>query len=172
MQDGEHALDSMEVDPLIADSSDDDCKVVKLSDAQKYAKDILNFMSRQGSQIFNTLKLSGREISYDKLARIGVAHSTSTKQCDFGSFSVSSERSFPDLNDTLRCALLVIHKFELDFTFKNVEILYLLYSFLHFDFILIFYMVLIVSHYEQNVELPNLSHIAHITLFGETDGVT
>jgi hypothetical protein len=39
VQDGEHVLDSMEEDPLIVDSSDDESKVVKLSDAQKYAKD-------------------------------------------------------------------------------------------------------------------------------------
>jgi hypothetical protein len=30
----------MEEDPLIVDSSDDESKVVKLSDAQKYAKDV------------------------------------------------------------------------------------------------------------------------------------
>jgi hypothetical protein len=40
-----HVLDSMEEDPLIVDSSDDESKVVKLSDAQKYAKDVLNFMA-------------------------------------------------------------------------------------------------------------------------------
>jgi len=54
VQDGEHVLDSMEEDPLIVDSSDDESKVVKLSNAQKYAKDVLNFMASQGSQIFNT----------------------------------------------------------------------------------------------------------------------
>ena len=139
VQDGEHVLDSMEVDPLIVDSSDDESKVVKLSDAQKYAKDVLNFMASQGSQIFNTLELLGMEKSHDKLIRIGVAHLTSTKQCDIRSFFVSSERSLPDLNDTLWCALVVIHNFELDFTFKNIEISYLLFSFLHCNFILIFY---------------------------------
>jgi hypothetical protein len=35
VQDGEHVLDSMKEDPLIVDSSDDESKVVKLSDAQK-----------------------------------------------------------------------------------------------------------------------------------------
>jgi hypothetical protein len=54
VQDGEHVLDSMEEDLLIIDSSDDESKVVKLSNAQKYAKDVLNFMASQGSQIFNT----------------------------------------------------------------------------------------------------------------------
>ena len=39
---------------LIVDSSDAESQVVKLSDAQKYAKDVLNFMASQGSQIFNT----------------------------------------------------------------------------------------------------------------------
>jgi hypothetical protein len=34
---------------LIVDSSDDESKVVKLSDAQKYAKDVLNFMAGQSS---------------------------------------------------------------------------------------------------------------------------
>jgi hypothetical protein len=53
VQDGEQILDSMEEDPLI-DSSDDESKVVKLSDAQKYAKVVLNFMASQGSHIFNT----------------------------------------------------------------------------------------------------------------------
>ena len=101
VQDGEQVLDSMEVDPLIVDSSDDESKVVKLSDAQKYAKDVLNFMASQGSQIFSTHELLEMEKIHDKLIRIGVAHLTSTKQCDIRSFFVSSERSLPDLNDTL-----------------------------------------------------------------------
>ena len=100
VQDGEHVLDSMEVDPLIVDSSGDESKVVKLSDAQKYAEDVLNFMASQGSQIFNTLKLLGVEKSHDKLIRIGVAHLTSTKQCDIRSFFVSTERSLPYFNVT------------------------------------------------------------------------
>jgi len=66
VQDGEHVLDSMEEDPLIVDSSDDESKVVKLSDAQKYAKDVLNFMASQGSQIFNTQELLGMEKSMTK----------------------------------------------------------------------------------------------------------
>jgi glutamine synthetase adenylyltransferase len=101
VQDGEHILDSMEEDPLIVDSSDDESKVVKVSDAQKYAKDVLNFMASQGSQIFNTQELLGKEKIHDKLIRIGVGHLTSLKQCDIGSFFVCSERSLPDLNDTL-----------------------------------------------------------------------
>jgi hypothetical protein len=101
VQDGEHVLDSMEEDPLIVDSSDDESKVVKLSDAQKYAKDVLNFMASQGSQIFNTQELLGMEKIHDKLIRIGVGHLTSLQQCDIRSFFVSSERSLPDLNDTL-----------------------------------------------------------------------
>jgi hypothetical protein len=96
-------LDSKEEDPLIVDSSDDESKVVKLSDgiAQKYAKDVLNFMARQGSQIFNTQELLGMEKIHDKLIRIGVGHLTSLKQCDIRSFFVSNERSLPDLNVTL-----------------------------------------------------------------------
>ena len=100
---------------------------------------ILDFMASQGSQIGNTLKWSGLKKSHDRLTRIGVTHLTSTKQCDIRSFFVSPERSLPDLNDTTWCALVVIHKFKLDFTFKHIEILYLLYCFLHCNFILIFY---------------------------------
>jgi hypothetical protein len=59
----------MEEDPLIVDSSD----------AQKYAKDVLNFMASQGSQIFNTQELLGKEKIHDKLIRIGVGHLTSLK---------------------------------------------------------------------------------------------
>ena len=63
----------------------------------------LKFMASQGFQVFNTMELLGMEKIHDKLIRIGVAHlpSMSTKQCDIRSFFVSSERSLPDLNDTL-----------------------------------------------------------------------
>ena len=56
--------------------------MVKLSDTQKYVKDVLNFMASQGSQIFNTMELLEMEKIHDKLMRIGVAHLTSmsTKQ--------------------------------------------------------------------------------------------
>ena len=54
-------------------------------------------------------------------------------------FFDSSERSLPDLNDTLWCALAVIHNLEWDYTFKNNEVSYLLF-FLHCNFILIFYL--------------------------------
>ena len=69
--------------------------VVKLSDAQKFVKDVLNFMPKQGSQIVNTMELLGMENIHEKLIRIGVAHLTSmsTKQCDIRSFFVFSERS-------------------------------------------------------------------------------
>ena len=86
--------------------------VVAKRDAQKYAKDVLNFMASQGSQIFNTHELLGMEKIHDKLIRIGVGHLTSLKECDRRSFFVSSERSLPDLNDTLWCAIVVIHNFE------------------------------------------------------------
>ncbi len=90
--------------------------------------------------VFLNLNLPRCALSiHDKLIRIGVAHLTSTKQCDIRSFFVSSERSLPDLNDTLWCVLVVIHNFELDFTFKDIEVSYLLFSFLHCNFILIFY---------------------------------
>jgi hypothetical protein len=61
VQDGEHVLDFMEEDPLIVDSSDDESKVVKLRNTQKYAKNVLNFMASQGSHIFNTQELLGME---------------------------------------------------------------------------------------------------------------
>ena len=65
--------------------------------------DDLKFMASQSSQNFNTMELLGLEKIHDKLIRIGVAHLTSmsAKQCDIRSFFVSSERSLPDLNDTL-----------------------------------------------------------------------
>jgi hypothetical protein len=49
-------------------------KVVKLSDAQKIAKDVLIFMASQGSQIFNTMEFLGIKKIHDKLIRIVVAH--------------------------------------------------------------------------------------------------
>ena len=88
---------------MIDDSHDVESKVVKLSDAQKIVKDVLNFLVGRGSQTFNTVELLVMEEIHDKLIRIGVAHLTSmsTKQCDIRSFFVSSERSLLDLNDTL-----------------------------------------------------------------------
>jgi hypothetical protein len=38
---------------------------------------------------------------YDKLTSIGVAHLTSTKQCDNRSFLLPSVRSFINLNEAL-----------------------------------------------------------------------
>ena len=90
VQDGQEVHYPVEVDPLIDESNDVESKVVKLSDAQKYVKDVLNFMASQGSQIFNTMELLGMEKIHDKLIRIGVAHLTSmsTKQCDIRGFFV------------------------------------------------------------------------------------
>ena len=68
----------METYPLIVESSDDESKVVKLSNAQKYTEDVLRFMASQGSQIFSTRELLGMEKIHEKLIRIGVAHLTST----------------------------------------------------------------------------------------------
>jgi hypothetical protein len=70
MQDGEQVLDSMEEDPLIVDSSDDESKLVKLSDAQKCAIDVLSLMASQGYQIFNTQELLGMEKIHDKVLKI------------------------------------------------------------------------------------------------------
>ena len=61
MQDGHEGHDPVEVDPLIDDNNDVQSKVVKLSDVQKYVKDVLNFMASQGSQTFNTMELLGME---------------------------------------------------------------------------------------------------------------
>ena len=72
------------------------------------------------------------------------------------SFFVFSERSLPDLIDTLWCALVVIDNFELDFTFKNTQVSYSLFIFyiaILFWFSPIF---LIISHYAQNVTLSNI----------------
>ena len=101
VQDGREVHNPVKVDPLIDDSNDVESKAMKLSDAQKYVKNVVNFKSSQGSQIFNTMELLGMEKIHDKLIRIGVAHLTSTKQYAIRSFFVSSERSLPDLNDTL-----------------------------------------------------------------------
>ena len=40
---------------------------------------------------------------------------------DIRSFFVCSERFLPDLNDTLWCARVVIHNFEVDFTSKTLK---------------------------------------------------
>ena len=63
VQDGKEVHDPVEVDPLIDDSNDVESKVVKLSDAQKSIKDVLNFMASQGSHIFNNMELLGMEKS-------------------------------------------------------------------------------------------------------------
>ena len=103
VQDGREVHNPVKVDPLIDDSNDVESKAMKLSDAQKYVKNVVNFKSSQGSQIFNTMELLGMEKIHDKLTIIGVAHltSTSTRQCDIRSFFVCSERYLLDLNDTL-----------------------------------------------------------------------
>ncbi|OAE23210.1 hypothetical protein AXG93_1630s1250 [Marchantia polymorpha subsp. ruderalis] len=49
VQDGKEVFDSMEEDSMIFDSNDDEYNVVKLSETQKYAKDLLNFMASQDS---------------------------------------------------------------------------------------------------------------------------
>ena len=74
VQDGHEVHNLVEVDPLIDDSNDVQAKVVKLSDAQKHVKNVLNFMTSQGSQIFNSMEQLGKEKIHDRLIRIGVAH--------------------------------------------------------------------------------------------------
>ena len=59
VQDGQEVHDPIEVDPLIDDSNDVEPKVVKLSDAQNYAKDVLNFVASQGFQNFNIMEVLG-----------------------------------------------------------------------------------------------------------------
>ena len=51
VQDGQEVHNPVEVDPLIDDSNDVKSNIVKLSDAQKIVKDVLNFMVSQASQI-------------------------------------------------------------------------------------------------------------------------
>ena len=93
----------------------------------------------------------------------GFGHLTSLKQCDIRSFFVSSERSLPDLNDTLWCALVVIHNFELDFTSKTLKscicyfLFYIVISFWFSTYLLI------ISHYAQIFKMSHYQ-ICH-TLF-------
>jgi hypothetical protein len=64
--------------------------------------------------------------------------------------------------------------FQLDFTFKNIEVFNLLFSILHCNFILIFYLFfdnITLCTNLQNVTISNMSHLVYITLYGETDGV-
>lgn len=97
VQDVKEVFDSIEEDSMIVDSNDDEYKAMKLSEAQKYAKDLLNFLASQGSQIFNTQELLGMEKIHDKLITIGVGHLTSLKECDIRNFFVLGESSLPDL---------------------------------------------------------------------------
>ena len=57
MQDGQEVHDPVEVDPLIDDSTNVESKVAKLSDAQNFVKDVLNFMASKGSQFFSTMEV-------------------------------------------------------------------------------------------------------------------
>jgi hypothetical protein len=67
-------------------------------DAQNFAKEFLSFTASQGSQGFTTIELLMMERIYDKLAGIGIAHLTPTKQCNIMSFLLPSEN---DLNEAL-----------------------------------------------------------------------
>jgi hypothetical protein len=71
---------------LIINSNNIESKVVKIGDAQNSAKEVLSFMASHDSQGFITTKLLMMERICDKLTSIGVAHFTSTKQCDIRSF--------------------------------------------------------------------------------------
>ena len=98
VQDGQEIHNPVEVDPLIDDSNDvSRPKAIKLSDAQKYVKNVLNFMSSQGSQTFNTMELLKMDKIHDKLTRIGVAHFTSmsTRQCDIHQAQVGCGQGLP-----------------------------------------------------------------------------
>ena len=63
------------------------------------------------------------------------------KQCDIRSFFVSRERSLPYMNGTLACVLVVIHNITVDFTLIDFDIPYTFFSFLHCNFILVFYIL-------------------------------
>jgi hypothetical protein len=58
-------------------------------------------MASHGSQGFTTRELLIMERICVKLTSIGVAHLTSTKQCDIRSFLLPSMRSFIDLSEAL-----------------------------------------------------------------------
>ena len=92
------------------------------------------------------------------------------------SFFVFSGRSLPDLSDTSWCALVVIHNFELDFTFIDTEVSDLLFSFLHCNFIFLFYLLfLIIAHYAHNLQSLWHYQICHARLYhflGKAEGVT
>ena len=99
----------------------------------------------------------------------------STKQCDIRSFFVSSKRSLPDLNGTLRRAIFVIQAFEFHFIFKNIDFSSLLFSFEHCN--IFFFSTYFVDNVTlciniSNVTISNMPHLVYITIFGETDGVT
>ena len=77
------------------------------------------FFYFRGVQLDNRVNHLGNGKIHDKLIRIGVAHLTSmsTKQCGIRSFFVFSERSLPNLNETLWWAIFVTQAVEFDFTF-------------------------------------------------------
>ena len=83
------------------------------------------------------------------------------------SFFVYSERSLHDLNDTLWCALVAIHNFELDLHSKALKFhicCFLFYMVIHFDFLPIFLMIL---HYAQIFKMWHyqICHTLVISLF-------
>jgi hypothetical protein len=86
---------------MIVDSNDIEPKVVKIGDAQNFAKEVLSFMASHGSQGFTTTELLIMERICDKLTSIGINHLTSTKQCDIRSFLLPSVRPLIDLNEAL-----------------------------------------------------------------------
>jgi hypothetical protein len=70
-------------------------------DAQNSTKEVLSFMASHGSQGFTIAKLLMMKRICDKLISIGIAHLTSTKQCDIRSFLLPSLRPFIDLIEAL-----------------------------------------------------------------------
>ena len=86
----------------------------KLSNAQKYVKDVLNFMASQGFQIFNIMELWEMKKFLDKLIRIGVAHLTS-----MSANNVTLGASLSPVRGLY--TIFVIQAFEFDFIFKNIE---------------------------------------------------
>jgi hypothetical protein len=72
---------------------------VKIGDVQSSTKEVLSFMASHGSQGFTTTELLMMERICDKLISIGIAHLTSTKQCDIRSFLLSSVRP---INEALK----------------------------------------------------------------------
>ena len=105
----------------------------------------------------------------------GISVRLSTKQCDTRSFFVSSERSSPDLNDTIMMCYLCYSSFWIwSYIYLkklNSHFYYFLLNIVMFNFSTYIFDNITVCIKIPNVTILNLSHLVYITLFGEPDGV-